>query len=46
MMEFLITLLTGVGIGALLTLAPKAHKEAEEKYWLGLEKYRVDQEQQ
>lgn len=46
MMEFLITLLTGMAAGSLLTIMPKAHKKAEQKYWLGLEKYRVKQEQQ
>lgn len=46
MMIFLVTFLTGIAAGSLLTIMPKAHKEAEKQYWLGLEKYRVDQEQQ
>lgn len=45
MMTFLITLLTGIGIGSLLTMLPKAQKEAEDQYWLGLEKYRVKHDQ-
>lgn len=45
MMTFLITLFTGIGIGSLLTMLPKAHKKAEERYWLGLEKYRVKHDQ-
>ena len=42
MMEFLITIFTGIGIGSLLTMLPKAHKKAEEKYWDELEKPRYE----
>lgn len=41
-MEFLITLLTGMAAGSLLTVIPKAHKKAENKYWNELEKPRYE----
>lgn len=51
MMTFLLTWGTGIATGMLLMLLPKAHKEAEKRYfdeletvspvYEGLEKYRV-----
>ena len=45
MMTFLLTLGMGMAAGSLLTIIPKAHKEAEERYYAGLEKYRVKHDQ-
>lgn len=55
MMTFLLTLGMGMAAGSLLTMMPKAHKEAEERYfdelengspvYEGLEKYRVKHDQ-